>query len=59
MSTPSQPRRKPGAGGRTLAKQEPGPGTPSWALRARAAGGWEKSMRRAWIERGDDVAPRP
>ncbi|MFE2167832.1 hypothetical protein ACFXB3_22660 [Streptomyces sp. NPDC059447] len=45
MSTPSLPRRN-GASGRTLAIHEPSPGTPSRALRVRAAGGWEKFMRR-------------
>ncbi|MEU8776525.1 hypothetical protein [Streptomyces sp. NPDC048606] len=44
--TPSLPRRKPGASGRTLAIQEPSPGTPSRALRVRAVGGWEKFMSR-------------
>ncbi|MER6218250.1 hypothetical protein ABT213_29890 [Streptomyces sp. NPDC001674] len=55
----SLPRRKPGASGRTLAIQEPSPGAPSRALRVRAAGGWEKFMRRADMERGDGVPPRP
>ncbi|MFJ3841820.1 hypothetical protein ACIPY6_40845 [Streptomyces sp. NPDC090054] len=46
MSTPSLPRRKPGASELTLATQEPSPGAPSRALRVRAASGWNKFMRR-------------
>ncbi|MGE7385600.1 hypothetical protein ACQKM2_08985 [Streptomyces sp. NPDC004126] len=59
MSTPSLPRRKPGASGRTLAIQASAPGAPSRALRVRAAGGWEKFMRRSDFEGGDRVPPRP
>ncbi|MFD9100280.1 hypothetical protein ACFVZN_04325 [Streptomyces virginiae] len=50
MSIPSLPRRKPGASGRTLAIQEPRAGSPSRSLRVRAAGAWERFMRRAGFE---------
>ncbi|RKT04383.1 hypothetical protein BX286_2333 [Streptomyces sp. 3211.6] len=60
MSTSELPRRKPGASGRAVAIQEPSPGAPSRALRVRAAGGWEKFMRRAdFLEGGDRVPSRP
>ncbi|WP_162793142.1 hypothetical protein [Streptomyces globosus] len=49
MTTPSLPRRKTGASGHTLAIQEPIPGAPSRSLRVRAAGGWEKFMRRSSV----------
>ncbi|MFD4243277.1 hypothetical protein ACFWP3_17000 [Streptomyces sp. NPDC058525] len=41
------PRRTPGTSGRKIAIRETQPGAPSRALRLRAAGGWEKFMRRA------------
>ncbi|MFC9791275.1 hypothetical protein ACFVJI_01340 [Streptomyces sp. NPDC127584] len=49
MTTPTSglPRRDPGATGRTYPPPEPRPGAPSRALRVRAAGGWERFMRRA------------
>lgn len=50
MNTSELPRRSPGASGRTFTPPEPQPGAPSRALRLRAAGGWEKFMRRAEIE---------
>ncbi|MFE5301457.1 hypothetical protein [Streptomyces sp. NPDC056632] len=46
MTTPGLPRRTPGASGRMYTPPEPRPGAPSRALRVRAAGGWEKFMRR-------------
>ncbi|MFD5417183.1 hypothetical protein ACFWJT_03940 [Streptomyces sp. NPDC127069] len=48
-TTPSLPRRKPGASGRTFEMQEPDPAAPGRALRARAAEGWERFVRRADI----------
>lgn len=59
MSTPSQPHRKPGASGRTLAVQEPGTAAPSRALRVRAGGGRERFMRSSDTERGERVPPQP
>ncbi|MEU4948069.1 hypothetical protein ACFYN3_41915 [Streptomyces lavendulae] len=41
------PRRLPGASGSKHAVPDSQPGAPSRALRIRAAGGWEKFMRRA------------
>lgn len=58
MSTPSLPRRKPRASGRILAIQ-PAPGAPYRALPDRPASGWERFMRRADLEGGDRVPPRP
>ncbi|MEV7544912.1 hypothetical protein [Streptomyces sp. NPDC089915] len=49
-STPALPRRKPGASGRTFDAQEPDPGAPGRALRARAGEGWERFMRRTEID---------
>ncbi|MFF4010632.1 hypothetical protein [Streptomyces sp. NPDC001717] len=43
-------RRTSGTGGRIRPIQEPGPGSPSRALRVRAAGGWAKFMRGADID---------
>ncbi|MGE7390379.1 hypothetical protein ACQKM2_33365 [Streptomyces sp. NPDC004126] len=59
MSTSELPRRTPGISGRAYIAPEPQPGTPSLALRIRAAGGWEKFMRRADFERRDHVPPQP
>ncbi|MEU3407109.1 hypothetical protein ABZ766_24635 [Streptomyces sp. NPDC006670] len=61
-TTPSLPRRKPGASGRTVETQEPDPAAPGRALRARAAEGWQRFMRRAEIDLrqetgGGDTAP--
>ncbi|WP_159043040.1 MULTISPECIES: hypothetical protein [unclassified Streptomyces] len=47
MTTSGPPRRNPAASGRTYTPPEPRPGAPSRALRVRAAGGWERFMRRA------------
>ncbi|GAA0316623.1 hypothetical protein GCM10010302_64640 [Streptomyces polychromogenes] len=49
-STPALPRRKPGASGRAFDAQEPDPGAPGRALRARATDGWERFMRRTEID---------
>ncbi|MFH7596774.1 hypothetical protein WDV06_16990 [Streptomyces racemochromogenes] len=63
--TPSLPRRKPGASGRTFDGQEPDPGAPGRALRARATEGWERFMRRGDIDTRQEAedcpadAPRP
>ncbi|MGW1804151.1 hypothetical protein [Streptomyces sp. NPDC002078] len=46
MTTSELPRRNPGASGRTSMPPKPQPGSPSRALRVRAASGWEKFMRR-------------
>ncbi|MGW0880434.1 hypothetical protein [Streptomyces sp. NPDC002671] len=46
MTTSELPRMNPGAGGRTYTPPKPQPGAPSRALRVRAAGGWERFMRR-------------
>ncbi|MFF4171785.1 hypothetical protein [Streptomyces sp. NPDC001744] len=46
MTSFGLPRRNPGVGGRTYMPPEPPPGTPSRALRVRAAGGRERFMRR-------------
>ncbi|MCX4732389.1 hypothetical protein [Streptomyces sp. NBC_01363] len=46
MTTSELPRRNPGSSGRTCTPPEPRPGAPSRALRVRAAGGWERFMRR-------------
>ncbi|MFD5768162.1 hypothetical protein ACFWIN_20385 [Streptomyces sp. NPDC127049] len=46
MTTSGPPRRNPGTIGRTYTPPEPRPGAPSRALRVRAAGGWERFMRR-------------
>lgn len=46
MTTSGLPRKNPGASGRTYTLPEPLPGAPSRALRVRAAGGWERFMRR-------------
>ncbi|MFF2198149.1 hypothetical protein [Streptomyces sp. NPDC058157] len=61
-TTPSLPRRKPGASGRAFDAQEPDPAAPARALRARAAEGWQRFMRRAEIDLrqeagGGDTAP--
>lgn len=55
MATSSLPLRAPGASGRTRGIPEPQPGTPSRELRKRAAGGWEKFMRRYASEQPDQV----
>ncbi|WP_406149569.1 hypothetical protein [Streptomyces sp. NBC_01012] len=47
MTASGLPRRNPAANGRTYTPPEPWPGAPSRALRVRAAGGWERFMRRA------------
>ncbi|MGW7366654.1 hypothetical protein ACWGI8_25255 [Streptomyces sp. NPDC054841] len=52
MNTSELPRRIPGASGRTYTPPEPRPGAPSRALRVRAAGGWEKFMRRVEARQG-------
>ncbi|MEV6394099.1 hypothetical protein AB0M39_04840 [Streptomyces sp. NPDC051907] len=55
MSAPSLPRRAPGASGRKHTAPEPLPGSPSQALRIRAAGGWEKFMRRADLSQPEET----
>ncbi|MFJ5834488.1 hypothetical protein [Streptomyces sp. NPDC093089] len=52
MTPPESPRWSPG-NGRTYIPQEVQPGEPSRALRLRAAGGWERFMRRFAGERPD------
>jgi hypothetical protein len=47
VTTSELPRRNLGACGRAYTPPEPQPGAPSRALRVRAAGGWEKFMRRS------------
>ncbi|MGW0605500.1 hypothetical protein [Streptomyces sp. NPDC002640] len=47
MTSSGLPRRNLRASGRTYMPPEPRPGAPSRALRVRAAGGWERFMRRA------------
>ncbi|RKT08467.1 hypothetical protein BX286_6565 [Streptomyces sp. 3211.6] len=54
-TTPSLPRRKPGASGRTFEMQEPGPASPGRALRVRAAEGWERFVRRAETDLGQEA----
>ncbi|MFJ3976688.1 hypothetical protein [Streptomyces sp. NPDC090021] len=49
------PRRAPGASGRKHTTPAPQPGAPSRALRIRAAGGWEKFMRRADMNPKDET----
>ncbi|MFB7256840.1 MULTISPECIES: hypothetical protein [Streptomyces] len=49
------PRRTPGVSGRKTASPDPLPGSPSRDLRLRAAGGWEKFMRRTGIQPGDET----
>ncbi|MGW7369508.1 hypothetical protein ACWGI8_40345 [Streptomyces sp. NPDC054841] len=55
MSTPFLPRRTPGASGRKYTVPEPLPGAPSRALRIRAAGGWERFMRRAELPQPEET----
>ncbi|MFE2555507.1 hypothetical protein ACFXGT_05635 [Streptomyces sp. NPDC059352] len=47
------PRRTPGATGRRHTPPEPQHGVPSRELRKRAAGGWERFMRRFAVEQPD------
>ncbi|MFJ3637649.1 hypothetical protein [Streptomyces sp. NPDC090112] len=49
MSTSELPGKAPAARGRTCTLTEPQPESPSRSLRIRAAGGWERFMRRAEI----------
>ncbi|MEU8437656.1 hypothetical protein AB0F18_33120 [Streptomyces sp. NPDC029216] len=58
-TTPSLPRRKPGASGRTFDLEEPEPGTPRLALRARAAEGWARFMRRTEIDLRQEAGECP
>ncbi|MBB4986324.1 MULTISPECIES: hypothetical protein [Streptomyces] len=54
MTALEPPRWSPGTGGgRTHTPQEVRPGAPSRALRVRAAGGWERFMRRFAAEQPD------
>ncbi|WP_183068966.1 hypothetical protein [Streptomyces sp. gCLA4] len=55
MTTPSLPQRTPGYSGRERAAPEPAPGAPSRSLRVRAAGGWEKFMRRSGVTPEDET----
>ncbi|MFF4496039.1 hypothetical protein [Streptomyces sp. NPDC001546] len=58
-TTPALPRRKPGASGRTFEVQEPEPGAPDRSLRARATEGWERFMRRADVDTGQEAGQCP
>lgn len=51
MDSPLLPRRTPGASGREYVVPNPEHGVPSRELRLRAAGGWERFMRRFAGER--------
>jgi hypothetical protein len=51
LTTPDRSGRTPGSSRHRIATESPQPGAPSRALRLRAAGGWEKFMRRTEMQK--------